>query len=65
MVAAQGLPAGVFGLIDRHGNEVGAALVAHPLIAAAAFTGSVRGGLALEKVAQSRERPIPFFGELG
>jgi hypothetical protein len=25
----------------------------------------VRGGLALEKVAQSRERPIPFFGELG
>ena len=65
VVAAQGLPAGVFGLVDRPGNEVGAALVAHPLIAAAAFTGSVRGGLALEKVAQSRERPIPFFGELG
>lgn len=65
VVAAQGLPAGVFGLVDRPGNEVGAALVAHPQIAAAAFTGSVRGGLALEKVAQARPRPIPFFGELG
>ena len=65
VVAAQGLPAGVFGLVDRPGNDVGAALVAHPLITAAAFTGSVRGGLALEKIAQARPRPIPFFGELG
>ena len=65
VVAAQGLPSGVFGLVDRPGNDVGAALVAHPLITAAAFTGSVRGGLALEKIAQARPRPIPFFGELG
>lgn len=65
VVAAQGLPAGVFALVDAPGNQVGAALVSHPLIAAAAFTGSVRGGLALEKIAQARPRPIPFFGELG
>lgn len=65
VVAAQGLPAGVFGLVDGPGNEVGVALVQHPLVAAAAFTGSVRGGLALQKAAQSRPRPIPFYGELG
>ncbi|EER59257.1 Aldehyde Dehydrogenase [Acidovorax delafieldii 2AN] len=65
VVAAQGLHAGVFGLADGPGNEVGVALVQHPLIAAAAFTGSVRGGLALQKAAQSRPRPIPFYGELG
>ena len=65
VVAAQGLPAGVFGMVDGPGNELGVALVQHPLIAAAAFTGSVRGGLALQKAAQSRPRPIPFYGELG
>ncbi|MES2480472.1 MAG: aldehyde dehydrogenase (NADP(+)) [Pseudomonadota bacterium] len=65
VVAAQGLPAGVFALIDGPGTQVGVALVQHPLIAAAAFTGSVRGGLALHKAVQSRARPIPFFGELG
>lgn len=65
VVAAQGLPAGVFGMVDGPGNELGVALVQHPLIAAAAFTGSVRGGLALQKAAQSRPRPIPFYAELG
>ena len=65
VVAAQGLPSGVLDMVDGRGAEIGVALVQHPLIAAAAFTGSVRGGLALEKVAQSRPRPIPFFGELG
>ena len=65
VVAAQGLPPGVLGMVDAPGNEVGVALVQHPLIAAAAFTGSVRGGLALEQAARARARPIPFFGELG
>lgn len=65
VVAAQGLPAGVFGHVDGPGNEVGVALVQHPHIQAAAFTGSVRGGLALQQAANARPRPIPFYGELG
>ncbi len=65
VVAAQGLPAGVFGMVDAGGVEIGVALVKHPLVAAVAFTGSVRGGLALQEIARSRPRPIPFYGELG
>ncbi len=65
VVAAQGLPAGVFGMVEGAGYEVGTALARHPAIAAAAFTGSVRGGLALQRAAQDRARPIPFYGELG
>ena len=65
VVRAQGLPAGVFALMDDPGYELGLALVRHPAIAAAAFTGSVRGGLALQKAALERPRPIPFYGELG
>lgn len=65
VVAAQGLPAGVFGMVEGASIAVGVGLVEHPLIAAVAFTGSFRGGRALEKVAQSRARPIPFYGELG
>lgn len=64
VVAALGLPAGVFGLVEG-GIDEGVALVRHPDIAAVAFTGSVKGGLALNAVAQARPRPIPFFGELG
>jgi len=64
-VAAQGLPAGVFALVEGAGQAVGTRLVQHPAIAAVAFTGSLRGGLALQRVAQARPRPIPFYGELG
>ena len=59
------LPAGVIGMVEGGGAAVGVHLVRHPLVAAAAFTGSVRGGLALQAEAQRRPRPIPFFGELG
>lgn len=62
---AQGLPAGVLDMVDGRGAEVGVSLVRHPAIQAAAFTGSVRGGLALQQAAQARPRPIPFYGELG
>lgn len=65
VVSDQRLAAGVFGMVDGPGHEIGIALVQHPLIEAVAFTGSVRGGLALQRAAQSRQRPIPFFGELG
>ncbi|MFM2402718.1 MAG: hypothetical protein RL223_598 [Pseudomonadota bacterium] len=65
VVRAQGLPSGLFALVDGRGTEVGVRLLAHPAIAAGAFTGSVQGGLALQRVARERPRPIPFFGELG
>lgn len=64
-VKAQGLPTGVFAMIDEPGNAAGVALVQHPAIRAVAFTGSVRGGLALQQAAQARPCPIPFYGELG
>lgn len=65
VLAAQQLPAGLVGLVQGAGNEVGVALVRHPAIAAAAFTGSTRGGAALAAEAAARPRPIPFYGELG
>ncbi|MBD9733507.1 aldehyde dehydrogenase (NADP(+)) [Streptomyces sp. H28] len=61
--ARHGVPAGVVGLV--HGFDAGVELVRHPLIAAAGFTGSVRGGRALFDAAAARPVPIPFHGELG
>ncbi|NJQ02122.1 aldehyde dehydrogenase (NADP(+)) [Streptomyces zingiberis] len=58
-----GLPPGVVGLV--HGFDAGVELVRHPLVAAAGFTGSVRGGRALFDAAAARPVPIPFHGELG
>lgn len=58
-----GLPEGVVSLV--HGFQAGIDLVRHPLITAAGFTGSVRGGRALYDAAAARPRPIPFHGELG
>ncbi|MFI0975564.1 aldehyde dehydrogenase (NADP(+)) [Streptomyces sp. NPDC021093] len=61
--AEHGIPEGVVGLV--HGFDAGVALVEHPLVAAAGFTGSVRGGRALFDAAAARPVPIPFHGELG
>ncbi|GGZ33889.1 aldehyde dehydrogenase [Streptomyces poonensis] len=61
--AEHGIPEGVVGLV--HGFEAGVELVKHPLVAAAGFTGSVRGGRALFDAAAARPVPIPFHGELG
>ena len=58
-----GAPDGVFALI--HGVDAGLRLLKHPDIAAAGFTGSTAGGLALARICAEREVPIPFFGELG
>jgi NADP-dependent aldehyde dehydrogenase len=58
-----GLPADTVVLL--HGFEAGVELVKHPLVSAAGFTGSVRGGRALFDAAAARPRPIPFHGELG
>jgi NADP-dependent aldehyde dehydrogenase len=62
-LAAAGAPAGTFGLV--HGVAAGLRLLRHPDIAAAGFTGSTAGGLALARICAERPVPIPFYGELG
>lgn len=61
--ARTGLPEDVVSVV--HGFDAGVELVKHPLVAAAGFTGSVRGGRALFDAAAARPTPIPFHGELG
>ncbi|MER5969930.1 aldehyde dehydrogenase (NADP(+)) [Streptomyces sp. NPDC002055] len=61
--ARHGLPEALVGLV--HGFDAGVELVRHPRVAAAGFTGSVRGGRALFDAAAARPVPIPFHGELG
>ncbi|MCX4980128.1 aldehyde dehydrogenase (NADP(+)) [Streptomyces sp. NBC_00572] len=61
--AESGLPEDVVVLV--HGFDAGVELVRHPLVSAAGFTGSVRGGRALFDAAAARPVPIPFHGELG
>ncbi|MEJ5977384.1 aldehyde dehydrogenase (NADP(+)) [Novosphingobium sp. PS1R-30] len=63
-VEASGLPAGVFGHVAGPSNELGAALVQDPRITAVGFTGSRGGGLALVKLAQARDVPIPVYAEM-
>lgn len=65
VLAQQTLPAGLIGMVEGAGIDVGVALVQHPEIAAVAFTGSFKGGHALWQLANARPRPIPFYGELG
>ncbi len=57
-----GMPDGVFSMI--FGNGVGEWLVRHPLVQAVGFTGSLRGGNALVKMAAERSQPIPVFAEM-
>lgn len=65
VLAEQGLPQGLLGLVEGASRQAGLHLVQHPQIAAVAFTGSYQGGKALWQAANQRPRPIPFFGELG
>jgi NADP-dependent aldehyde dehydrogenase len=62
-LSAAGAPQGTFGLV--HGVQAGLRLLRHPGIAAAGFTGSTGGGLALARICAERPVPIPFYGELG
>lgn len=63
-VEACDLPKGVFAHLIGPGNELGAALVQDPRIAAVGFTGSRSGGVALMKLAQARPVPIPVYAEM-
>lgn len=59
------LPEGVFSMLFDDGFEVGATLTKHPLTKAVGFTGSFNGGMALHKLSQQRNEPIPVFAEMG
>lgn len=63
-VRATGLHPGVFSLLFGSGRTVGTALVRHPAVKAAGFTGSESAGRELFNLCASRPDPIPFFGEL-
>lgn len=56
-------PEGVLNLL--FGLSAGTALVQASPISAIGFTGSVAAGRALWALANARDAPIPFFGELG
>jgi aldehyde dehydrogenase (NAD+) len=58
-----GLPAGVLNVILGTGTEAGRALVEHPLVRKVAFTGSVRAGREIGRIAA--DRIIPLTLELG
>jgi aldehyde dehydrogenase (NAD+) len=58
-----GLPGGVLNVVTGTGDEAGAALVAHHDVRKVAFTGSVRAGREVGKIAA--ERIIPLTLELG
>ena len=57
-----GAPEGTLALL--YGHEAGPAMVRHPAVKAAGFTGSLHGGRALADMAAARPEPIPFYGEL-
>ena len=63
-VAASGLPEGIFSFLPGETNDLGSALVADPRIKAVGFTGSRNGGLALMRLAATREEPIPVYAEM-
>jgi aldehyde dehydrogenase (NAD+) len=58
-----GLPAGVLNVVTGTGKDVGEAIVSHPRVRKVAFTGSVRAGREVGKIAA--ERIIPLTLELG
>jgi len=60
-----GMPEGVFSFLQDSGFDVGQQLVKAPQVKAVAFTGSLRGGMALYQLANNRPDPIPVFAEMG
>lgn len=58
------MPEGVFAHVHGASFEVGKALVEHPRVRAAGFTGSFAGGKQLFDWANQRKEPIPVFAEM-
>jgi acyl-CoA reductase-like NAD-dependent aldehyde dehydrogenase len=63
LAAEAGFPPGVFNVLQGIGEEVGAALVRHPLIRRISLTGSPEAARAIGVAAA--ENLVPFTGELG
>lgn len=63
LIEEVGLPAGVFNVVTGLGEEVGAALAAHPDIDFLSFTGSGEVGTLVQKACA--ERPVKCVLELG
>ena len=60
-----GMPDGTFSMLQGKSNDVGMAIVTHPLIKAIGFTGSFKGGKAIFNAANRRPEPIPVYAEMG
>jgi NADP-dependent aldehyde dehydrogenase len=58
------MPNGIFAHVHGAGNEVGEALIKHPLTRAVGFSGSFLGGKQLFDWANQRKEPIPVFAEM-
>ena len=63
LAAEAGFPAGVLNVVQGIGEEVGAALVAHPGVRRISLTGSPETGRAI--AAAAARNLVPFTGELG
>ncbi|MEH6406984.1 MAG: aldehyde dehydrogenase (NADP(+)) [Leeuwenhoekiella sp.] len=59
------MPDGVFSNLNSSGIEVGQWLVQNPKVKAVGFTGSIKAGTALYKLAAERDEPIPVYAEMG
>ena len=59
------LPEGIFSHLNASGYEIGQQLVQHPFVKGVGFTGSIKGGVAIQQLAQQRAVPIPVFAEMG
>jgi NADP-dependent aldehyde dehydrogenase len=58
------LPPGIFSTVIG-GVEIGQSLVQHPKVKAVGFTGSLKAGKAIMKIAADRLEPIPVYAEMG
>ena len=63
IASQEGLPDGVFNVVLGQGGVVGTAIVEHPLVRKVAFTGSVRVGQEIGRIAADRILPLTL--ELG
>jgi hypothetical protein len=63
IASESGLPAAVLDVVTGTGKDVGEAIVSHPMVRKVSFTGSVRAGTEVGKIAA--ERIIPLTLELG
>ncbi len=63
LVMEAGFPPGVFNLVQGHGEEAGAALVANPAVRRISFTGSPETARLIGAAAAANI--VPFTGELG